>query len=404
MNGPVQSFQAFCSQAFLQAAFRPFYLLGSLFGIYLLAHTALYLLGIAPLNTSNLSFALWHGHELVFGFAGAIVLGFMLTALPSWAGARELDSWKLLLLIIIWLLGRLAFITELSLTLLAVIDSSLFILATLFVARDLWLARNRWFLVVFLIFSGFWIGNISFYISLMQMDFSSASQSIKIALYAIIFKFVMVGGFLTVTFSNNVMEERNQPLIKFSRPLEACAITSIVLLFITHILQLNQFLIITASLFAFAVHLLRLINMRGWTMLDHPLLLMMNIAYAWMVISFLLKAFHEFGFIGEDIWLHAFTVGAMGIMMMSLMTRVALRHTGRPLQVAGLRKTVFWVVIFATMLRLLSGLLPASFLPLSALIFCTAFIIYLWLYGRMLWQQSLPKKSRKKNSLKPLLT
>lgn len=385
------------SSTLLKAPFRPLYLLGAGVGIYLLIMSAFYLSGYIQLNSSRLSFALWHGHELIFGFAGAIVLGFILTALPSWAGARELDGQRLLALTTIWLLGRLAFLVEthLPLSLVAAIDCLPFIVASIMVARDLWHARNRWFLVVFLIFGGFWLGNLAFYFSLSQQDYPGASQAIRLTLYAIIFKFVMVGGFLTVVFSNNVMEERGLPLIRFWRPLEIIAIASIALMLAAQLIGVSNYLQAAISLFAFAVHLARLLNMRGWQVLDHPLLLMMNIAYSWMLCSFLLKAAAELGWLKEDLWLHAFTVGAMGVMMLSLMTRVALRHTGRTLSISGVQIGVFWLVMIAAVLRLLSSMLPPAALPVSALLFSAAFVLYLKLYGQMLYLPSLPKQKRK---------
>ncbi len=386
--------RASAASAILAAPFRPFYLAGTLSGILVLLLTGLYLGGIAAPISPTLPFALWHGHELLFGFAGAIVAGFILTALPGWAGTRELSRSNLLLLLLLWLAGRIAFALQAQLPglLVAILDSSLFVVASALVYRDLVRANNHWYLTVLGIFAGFWLANLGFYLALADNDYPQASRMLRLALFAIIFKFVVVSGYLTLVFSNNVMAARKQPLIRVSAPLEILAITTVLLMLAARFWSLPAPGLILISLLAAAVHLLRLIRLRGWLMTGEPLLLAMNVAYGLMIVSFLLKAGYEAGWMTEDIWLHCFTVGAMGIMMLSLMTRVALRHTGRPLKLSLTGKRVFLLVIVAVLFRLGAGTDTPWLMSLSALLLCSTFVIYLRLYGPMLWTPSLPKR------------
>ncbi|MEH6579943.1 MAG: NnrS family protein [Amphritea sp.] len=375
------------------AAFRPFYLLGSLFGVSILLLSSGYLSGQIILESQRLSFGLWHGHELIHGFAGAIVLGFILTALPSWAGARELRGGKLILLVMLWLAGRLAFWLEawLPLELIAVADSSVFIVASLLIFEDLRKAKKRFFLVVLPIFAGFYLGNILFYVALQGMDYSLASLALKISLFAIIFKFATVGGYLSVVFSNNVLAARGLPLIEFSKLMDICALSSIVLMFTALIIPFSPVVTLLCSLFAFVSHLLRLASMRFWQIAHEPLLLAMNLAYGWMVVSFLLKAFYEAGWLAEDIWLHAFTIGAMGTIMLSLMTRVTLRHTGRPLRLSGAGKVILGLAAISASFRVFSEIEEMLLLLGAGVIFSLALLLYLGIYGRMLLLPCQPK-------------
>lgn len=87
------------------AGFRPFYLLGTAYGLLLMLS---WLAAFAGLWAPAYPLRLWHAHEMIFGFAGAIVSGFVLTALPSWAGTREIRGGALALLTAAWLAGRIA--------------------------------------------------------------------------------------------------------------------------------------------------------------------------------------------------------------------------------------------------------------------------------------------------------
>ncbi len=393
------SIRSLTAGAFFVAAFRPFFLLGAVFGVIVLLQSVGYISGLLSFESQRLSFSLWHGHELIHGFAGAIVVGFILTALPGWAGCREIDGARLMLLVLLWLAGRILFqvaathgSSVLSLQGAAVVDSSLFIVASMLISHDLLRARNRFYLVVFPIFAGFYVGNALFYFAVLNLDYGLAGLALKVSLFAIIFKFVVVGGYLTVVFSNNVLADRGLPLIRFHTSIEACAVLSIVLMFLGLVTGFNSSLLLICSLFALISHLLRWLNMRFWLVAHEPLLLTMNLAYGWLLVSLLLKVLYEAGLLGNDIWLHAFTVGAMGTMMMSLMTRVALRHTGRPLRLSESGRLILGMAALSAVFRVFLGAWDTVFVMLSGVIFSAGLIIYLGLYGVMLLRPSRPKR------------
>jgi uncharacterized protein involved in response to NO len=91
------------------SGFRPFYLLGALYAPLLALGSIGAALGWVDLAGAGIPLPLWHGHEMVFGFATAIVIGTVLTALPSWAGMPEPRGAALMLLAGLWLLGRCTF-------------------------------------------------------------------------------------------------------------------------------------------------------------------------------------------------------------------------------------------------------------------------------------------------------
>ena len=146
---------------------------------------------------------------------------------------------------------------------------------------------------------------------------------------------------------------------------------------------------------AFGVHAVRLFRWQGWKVRDTPLLWTLHVGYAWMVLAFLLHGLADLGVEGAGrAWLHAFTVGALGSMMLGLMTRVALRHTGRPLALPAAIVAAYLLIQVAALLRVGrrdGRRRSASGRRSPALAWIAAFAIYLGCFGSMLVAPSLPR-------------
>ena len=50
----------------------------------------------------------WHAHEMLFGFVAASAAGFLLTASPNWSKKPALSGQPLMVLVALWIVGRLA--------------------------------------------------------------------------------------------------------------------------------------------------------------------------------------------------------------------------------------------------------------------------------------------------------
>jgi uncharacterized protein involved in response to NO len=148
------------------------------------------------------------------------------------------------------------------------------------------------------------------------------------------------------------------------------------------------------ALLAFALHAVRLARWQGWKVWDAPLLWMMHVAYAWMVVAFLLLALGDIGSAGAArAWLHAFTVGALGSMMLGLMTRMSLRHTGRPLVPPPAMVAAYLLLQAAALLRVCAALAGAGepWIVASGIAWIAAFAIFLGCFGAILVSPSLPR-------------
>jgi uncharacterized protein involved in response to NO len=143
-----------------------------------------------------------------------------------------------------------------------------------------------------------------------------------------------------------------------------------------------------------AVHGLRVARWRGWRVADQPLLPAMHLSFAWLLLAFALKAASDLaGWVPEPTWLHAFTVGSLGLMMLALMTRVSLRHTGRALSADRAMRLAAVGMFAAALLRMAATVhqLGPGTMAVAALLWAAGFVVYLERFAGVLLAPSLPR-------------
>jgi len=151
-----------------------------------------------------------------------------------------------------------------------------------------------------------------------------------------------------------------------------------------------------AALACALLHGWRTARWQGWRVADVPLVLVMHLGFAWLVLAFALKAAAELtGVVPEAAWLHAFTVGSLGLMMLGLMTRVSLRHTGRPLVVPPAMLIAYVLMFVAALLRLAATVhgLGNAVVALAAALWAAAFMLYFVVFCKALLTPSAPRSS-----------
>lgn len=378
------------------SAFRPFYLLGASYGPLLMLVWVGAYAGVWAVPVDDWFFLAWHGHEMLFGFAAAIISGIVMTALPSWAGTAEITGKPLALLVGLWLAGRVAMMVPVPPVLAAVLDCALFPAIAAVLLPQLLQVRNRWYLLLLPVLAALCAANVLFHAGRINADLASTAFGLRLAIHAIVLLYVLKGGVLTPIFTGNALrEKRRGGDIPFIIWLDVLAAMAVVALAIADLARLPAVWVGAAALAACAIHALRLARWRGWLVADVPLLWVMHLGYAWLVVAFGLKAAAELGgTLPEMIWVHAFTVGSLGMMMLGLMTRVVLRHTGRPLQLPPAIVVAYVMVFMAAGLRvsvMMFGL-DNAYLFASAVLWMAPFAIYLVLFGAMLWLPSLPRR------------
>lgn len=385
------------SPPLLTSAFRPFYFLGTLYAPLLAATWLGAYLGLWDAPSVGTPLRLWHGHEMLFGFAAAIIVGIVLTALPSWAGTEEIRGGRLAVLVILWLAGRIAFWTAPWLPPLApaLVDLLLFPAVFLLLAPQLARASNRLYLLLLPILLALAAANAAYHYGILAAHTHLAGLGLRGALYAIIVLYVLKGGVLTPIFTGNALREKGRgDQAPFNVELELLAVAVVLLLAALDLAGAPSLWIGLAALACAGVHAARAARWKGWRLADVPLVFVMHLGFAWLVFAFLLKAIAELaGLVPEATWVHAFTLGSLGLMMLGLMTRVSLRHTGRPLVVPAAMKLAYGMMFVASLVRLAATVhgLGDWAIAAAAVLWGLTFAIYFLRFGAILLRPSLPR-------------
>ena len=369
--------------------FRPFYLLASLFSVFSVLLWAAQFSGMIP---GYLPGPLWHGHEMVFGYAMAVIAGFLLTAVPNWTKQPTPTGKPLMALALLWVGGRVLVLTPWSLA--AMLINAAFPLAVaVAIATPLLRARNtrNYFFVGLLVLMSGLI--LVVHLALRGRLELSAVSGLQMALDIVLLIMAVIGGRVIPMFTNNGIPGANatrQPWV------EKTAIGSLVLLLVADLLQLPPSVTAVLALVAALAHSWRLCLWQPWRTLTTPLVWVLHAAYAWIVVYLLLHGLTAWGILAGSFAVHALTVGAIGGLTLGMMTRTARGHTGRPLRADGFELTIFLLIQCAAMIRVFGGLVsPAWYMAsiqFSGLLWAGAFGLYAVRYWPVLTRPRLDGK------------
>lgn len=373
------------------SGFRPFYLAGCLYGLLALGLWALGHFGgeyARPYGRMP-----WHAHEMIFGFIAALCGGFILTALPSWAGTATVRGGRLMLLVAAWGLGRAGILAAplLPASVTAVMDLTFLPLLLAVTGPQVWGAANRLYRLLIPILGMLILGNLIFHLGILRAGPDTVHLGIRTAYYALMVLFSFVGGLLTPVFTENHLREHNPAaVIGFRRSMEILAPAGLLLTAMTELTGLGAAATGWAALATAGIHAVRMASWRSGAIVASPMLAAMHAGYACLIVSLGLQAASALGGgIAASAAVHAFTIGAMGLTKISLMTRVALKHTGRGLRLPAAMVAGFACMGLAALLRMLAD--GGPLLAASAMLWAASILVYLGLYGRFLVRPSLPR-------------
>ena len=326
-------------------AFRPFFLGAAVYSLI-----ALFLWGSFWLGGVNMTpyggWLWWHAHEMLFGFVCAVIVGFLLTAVQNWTGQASINGWPLAALFALWLLARLLLLFPIAATeaITPWLDLAFLPVVAWIMGRMVCRVRqyhNLIFVPVLLMLA---VSNAQLHLAVVQGDATLFKQAAHGGILLVVLIMVVLGGRVIPFFTANAtatIRANPNPWI------ETLAIASVVALALLQLFGLIPLLpaeVVTGLFFIAALtHLLRLVSWRPWITLKQPLLWSLHAAYLFIVLGFLLCALHFAGltlawfsgFAGHYATiLHSFTLGGMGLLILAMMSRVALGHTGRELVVS----------------------------------------------------------------------
>lgn len=369
----------------LRLGFRPFFLLGAVLAALAIPLWIAALQGWA-LPAPVGGWLAWHRHELVFGFAGAIIAGFLLTAVQTWTGLPSLSGRPLALLVGLWLLGRLSWWLPSAWPLL--LFNLAFLLAVAGVmARLLWAVRQRRNYPIVLVLALLAAVDLLNLLGVLLQHDAWQRQGSHAAIWLVAAMMTLIGGRVIPFFTQRGLGrlEMVQPWAWLDL---ALLVGTLLLALLTGAGLLLQphwggAVLLLALGLGHGIRLLRWFD-RG--LLRVPLLWSLHLAYAWMVLACLGLALWQAGVaVPFSQALHALTVGAMAGLILAMLARVSLGHTGRPLELPRGFAVAFVLLNLAALLRVLGvsfAYQPA--LWLAALAWGLAFAQFLYCYGPML--------------------
>ncbi len=334
--------------------FRPFYLLASGFAALSIALWALQFSGL--LSHAYLQGPLWHAHEMLFGFAMAVLVGFLLTAGRNWSGQDTPTGKPLAAMAMLWLAGRILVLTPWGWAA-ALVNTAFPLAAAIALGMAFYKGRNRrnYFFVALLLLMG--MAELSVHLATLGLLQIPGWAGIGIALDVMLFVLAVMAGRVIPMFTNNGV-----PGAKAVRQpqLEKGVLGLTLALLLADLLHLSGNALFLLALLGAAAHLVRWLLWQPWKTLRNPLVWVLHMAYAWIPLHLLLRALAEAGWVPSSAATHALTVGAIGCMVMGMMTRTAMGHTGRPLR-AGATEVVCYVLVgLAAMVRVGLPLLAPS--------------------------------------------
>ena len=379
----------------LRLGFRPFYLGAALFGLLAIPLWIALFLGQWEISMA-LPPLLWHAHEMLFGFAIAVILGFLLTAVKAWTGLATPRGAYLGAIALLWLAARVAALTG-PYALYAVLDLALLPLVAAVLTTLLLRARNRRNLPLAAMLMLLALANGVFHLSMTGAAEVSPLTPLYAALALIVMIESVVAGRVIPAFTMSAT-----PGLKLNvRPsVERAALALTALAFLLWVLApagvaWNMATGVTFTLAAMA-HVLRLLQWRPAVSRHRPILWILHLAYAWIPLGLALLGMAQFGWIAISAGVHALAIGATGGLIIGMVTRTARGHTGRPLQVSQAEVAAYVLVIGAAAVRVLLPLALPQWLPIALVIaaaaWAIAFVIYLAIYTPWLLQTRLDGK------------
>lgn len=343
----------------------------------------------------------WHAHEMVFGFAAAAIGGFLLTAVPNWTGALPLSGLPLVVLFVAWLLGRLAMGLSAGLPYPLVIALDVLFLPLLggAAARQLFVRPARRNLVFLVLVAALTLCNILFHLGNGAYIAVDPLAPVRIAILIVTLMVAIIGGRIIPAFTHNWMHGKQASAARPRRSLwlDRVALAALAGLILLEIGSAPDAVLGATALIATLANGARLALWRGAATRSEPIVWVLHLGYAWIVIGLALRTLAAVSdAVPEAIVTHAFGTGAIGTMILAVMTRASLGHTGRRIIAARPVVWSYYMVTLAALLRVgapvLEPRLYGPALVIAALAWIGAFAIFAYVYTTILTTQRVHTK------------
>jgi uncharacterized protein involved in response to NO len=382
--------------AFFEGGFRPFFLLAGLYAAFSilawvpLVHGHYLIATVLPLPY-------WHGHEMVFGFGAAALAGFLLTAVPNWINSGPVRGPKLALLAAIWLAGRIAAWTA-GPALFAALDLAFLPALAAMIAPGIIVRSGKRNGVFVLLLAILWGADLAVHLEALAIGYT-ALWGLMLGIAVLVTAISVIGGRIVPAFTIGGMRMAGRPLqITPSPRLDLAAILGVAGTGVLEAAGAPWWALAAVAGFAALANAARLARWQGWRTLAVPLVWVLHLGYAWLVVGLALKALAAFDLVPATAAVHAMTAGTIGTMVLAVMTRASLGHTGRPLE-AGLGTVIAYVLVtIGAVLRvagpLIGGAAEMPLVGISGVVWAAGYLVFAACYAPILLTPRAPGPAR----------
>jgi len=370
----------------LAKGFRPFFLLAGLFAVLVVPLWLVAVAGRLRLD-GYLDPMIWHAHEMIFGYGGAVIAGFLLTAVGNWTGRETLVGWPLAGLAAVWLLGRvvMAAAARLPVSVVAAVDLSFLALLAVAIARPLVATRNRRNYPVLGLVVALWATNLAIHLDVLGVApgwrWRGSFAAVDLVTLLVLFFAARVVPMFTRN-ATGVATIRNWPALDWATAAAMATLT------VVDVARPGHGAIRWLAGATAALAVVRAIPWGTRHTWRHPLLWVLHLGQAWIVLGLTLRALPATTAIAStSSWVHALTVGGIGVTTLGMMARVALGHSGRRLAVSPMVAVGFGLVNAAAAARVLAPWWPTIYqhtLHVSGALWTLAFASFVAGYARFL--------------------
>lgn len=377
-------------RAILRLGFRPFFLCGAIFA---LVSVSLWLamtgFDVFPLGIAALLPVTWHAHEMIFGYALAVVAGFLLTAVRNWTRVPTVQGVALLILVAVWALARLLpFVGHpLALVTMAVLDVGFDLALCAAVLSPIVKARQYRQLGIWLHLVLLTLANALCYLGLLNLLEGGLPLGLYTGLYTIISLMLLVARRVLPMFIENGVGYAVTLTKRRAVDIAAAALMPVFIV-AEVFLRLPALAAVCAGAL-FALHALRLAGWHTAGIWRTPLLWILYLAYGWITLGFALTAASHVSGVSPKLAIHAFAYGGIGLMTLGMMARVALGHTGRDIaRPPAFLRWSFAVLFAGALARVVMPMLAPGWYPgwmtAAQILWLLAFLPFVWVYTPML--------------------
>ena len=391
-TGTAAQMRTWTGPAILSFGFRPFFLGGAIWAALAMILWVLMLSGqsVLPILFDPVS---WHAHEFLFGYLGAIIAGFLLTAVPNWTGRLPVIGWRLGALALVWLSGRgvIMFSSSLPREVIAGIDLAFPILLGIVILREIVAGRNWRNLLVLILLVVFALANALFHLDAALGRNPAQGIGLRLGLATAMMMIAVIGGRVVPSFTRNWLASHGDgarptpPMQRFDKGVLLLTALVLALWAIRPDGTATGLLLLVMGL----AHLVRLARWQGWRTGAEPLVWVLHVGYAFLPLGALAIG-------GAALWpdalapaaaQHLWMAGAIGLMTLAVATRATLGHSGQKLHAGPGTVALYALVTISVAARLAGGLWPhLPLLEVAAICWIASFGGFAVLYGPLLLQ------------------